>query len=349
MAQFIPRDYMVNRGHYLSESAGPDKTNKVGKRPDELSKRAPEMAEEKMTICNNRYTVYKKRLLGEGSFGRVYLGKANDSRAVVAIKSEEPKYNYLTKEANIYKILTGGSTPPIGFSRFHWFGEDADGNKYLVCEPLGKSIQDLFVKCGNHFSLKTIIMLAYQMINRMEYLHSKGYIHRDIKPANFLIGIGEKQNTVYMVDFGLSKEYTTPEGEHIENPKNRGKSYVGTIRYMSINCHKCAETSRRDDMMSFIYMLYFFYFGNLPWQGITDPDKKKRLRMIQTMKSEFNRDPQRFYKTPVPSCLLNIMDYIRKIRFKQPIDYDRIRSAIYDDMTANGYQNDYQWDWLKAE
>jgi serine/threonine protein kinase len=55
--------------------------------------------------------------------------------------------------------------------------------------------------------MKTVLMLADQLIQRIEYTHSKSYIHRDIKPENFLMGLGKKSNTVFVIDFGLSKKY----------------------------------------------------------------------------------------------------------------------------------------------
>ena len=79
-------------------------------------------------------------------------------------------------------------------------------------------------------------MIADQMITRLEYMHNNNFIHRDMKPDNFLMGVKGKANTVYMIDFGLSKRYRDPKtGQHI--PYRDGKSLTGTARYASVNTH----------------------------------------------------------------------------------------------------------------
>lgn len=75
------------------------------------------------------------------------------------------------------------------------YGQERDWN-VLVMDLLGPSLEDLFTFCSRRFTIKTVLMLADQMIGRIEFVHCKHFIHRDIKPDNFLMGIGRHCNKV---------------------------------------------------------------------------------------------------------------------------------------------------------
>lgn len=153
----------------------------------------------------------------------------------------------------------------------------------MVMDMLGQSLEELFRKCGRRFSLKTVLMLADQMIQRVEYIHSRLYLHRDIKPDNFLMGVGKRQHYVYTVDFGLTKRYRDPKtGQHI--PYKDGKSLTGTARYASLNTHLGIEQSRRDDLECLGFVLIYFLKGGLPWQGVKAKTRFEKYEIIKNMK-----------------------------------------------------------------
>ncbi|OIT18962.1 PREDICTED: casein kinase 1-like protein 1 isoform X1 [Nicotiana attenuata] len=144
------------------------------------------------------------RKIGSGSFGEIYLGTNVQTNEEVGVKLEnvKTKHPQLLYESKLYKILQGGT----GIPNLKWFGVEGDYN-VLVMDLLGPSLEDLFNFCSRKLSLKTVLMLADQMINRVEFVHAKSFLHRDIKPDNFLMGLGRRANQVYVIDFGLAKKY----------------------------------------------------------------------------------------------------------------------------------------------
>lgn len=138
-------------------------------------------------------------------------------------------------EAKVLEKLKGQN----GICNVYWVGQEGEYNA-MVMDILGPTLDQLFNFCDKKFSVPTFSVLAYQMICRIESIHSRGYIHRDIKPENFLIGTGKKQDTIYIIDFGLAKRYICPKSEkHIQEKKKTNAT--GTMRWCSENAQRAYE------------------------------------------------------------------------------------------------------------
>lgn len=190
---------------------------------------------------------------------------------------------------------------------------------------LGKSLEDLLNICGHKFSLKTVLMIADQLIDRICFVHSRSYIHRDIKPDNFLTGDlkGPNSSTIYIIDFGLAKKYMQRNGEHIEY--REGKSLTGTARYASINTQMGIEQGRRDDMESLGYVLIYFLKGVLPWQNLQANDKNEKYEKIQHKKLSTSIQELCF---GLPPEFCEYMTYVRNMTFTQEPDYNHLKNLF---------------------
>ncbi|XXG64033.1 hypothetical protein AAC387_Pa05g2094 [Persea americana] len=287
-------------------------------------------------IVGDKYKLGRK--IGSGSFGEIYLATHIDTFEIVAVKIENTKARHpqLLYEAKLYNILQGGS----GIANIKWCGIDGEDN-VLVMDLLGPSLEDLFVYCGRKFSLKTVLMLADQMITRIEYVHSKGFLNRDIKPDNFLMGLGRKATQVYIIDFGLAKRYRdSATNRHI--PYRENKNLTGTARYASCNTHLGIEQSRRDDLESLGYVLLYFLRGSLPWQGLKAATKKQKYEKICEKKLS---TPIEVLCKSHPVEFASYFHYCHSLTFDQRPDYGFLKRLFRDLFSREGFEFDYIFDW----
>ncbi|KAF4126287.1 hypothetical protein GMORB2_0023 [Geosmithia morbida] len=298
------------------------------------------MASSSSNVVGVHYRVGKK--IGEGSFGVIFEGTNLLNNQQVAIKFEPRKSDapQLRDEYRTYKILVGCP----GIPNVYYFGQEGLHN-ILVIDLLGPSLEDLFDHCGRRFSVKTVVMVAKQMLSRVQTIHEKNLIYRDIKPDNFLIGRpGTKAaNVIHVVDFGMAKQYRDPKSkQHI--PYRERKSLSGTARYMSINTHLGREQSRRDDLEALGHVFMYFLRGGLPWQGLKAATNKQKYEKIGEKKqSTAVKDLCEGFSEEFSKYLT----YVRNLGFEDTPDYDYLRELFTQALKNTGEIEDGEYDWMK--
>jgi len=212
----------------------------------------------------------------------------------------------------------------------------------LVMELLGKSLEDIFQSQQKKFTVKTVCMIGIQMLDRLEFVHSKNIIHRDIKPDNFVLGLGEKSHIIYVLDFGLSKKYRSSRThQHIKF--NVNKKLTGTARYASINALKGCEQSRRDDLEAIGYVLMYFLRGSLPWQGLKVHKGEDRYKKIlMTKRSTTAEDLCKGF----PNEFVEYINYTRNMEFEADPDYKFLRGLLVSVLEKQNMTYDFWYDWV---
>jgi casein kinase 1 len=195
--------------------------------------------------------------------------------------------------------------------------------------------------CRRKFSLKTVLIIADQLLYRVEYLHSKGFVHRDIKPDNLLVGSTRNSSTVYMIDFGLAKQFRDLKTqEHV--PYREGKCLTGTACYASINAQAGLEQSRRDDLEGVGYVLMYFNRGQLPWQGIRTATKEEKYEKVLECKRATSTET---LCKGFPEAFAAYLSHCRALRFEDMPDYAYLRRLFKDPFIREGFVRDGLFDW----
>ncbi len=219
------------------------------------------------------------------------------------------------------------------------FGYSGDYN-VLIMQLLDKSLEDLFHK-RKKFSLKTTMMLGYQMINVLQYIHDRHIIHRDVKPDNFVMGFCELNANLYLVDFGLSKKFRSSKTLN-QYPLTKKKRLTGTARYASIHALEGYEQSRRDDLESVCYTMMYFLRPGLPWMNIKVKNKDEKYRIILERKKSIST--QELCKG-FPKELVEFIDYIKKLGYTDDPNYDLLRNKLTTILYNKKLKMDYIYDW----
>ncbi|CAD8102996.1 unnamed protein product [Paramecium sonneborni] len=259
--------------------------------------------------------IYKvKKLLSQGSFGKVYIGRNIESGMKVAIKVEKQEMSNclsLEREIEILKKLRGIPQVP----QLLWHGRHNE-LQVMITKMLGFDLI-YFLKKHKKFSLECIFNIAQQMIEILENIHKKNIIHRDLKPENIL---GKRHSDqIILIDFGISKD-------SLKSKKStKGKiPFIGTSRYASLTAHRGLDQSRKDDLESLGYVLIYLFKQKLPWSNY-EKFENDRLERIGQLKCESTLQQ---ICDGCPQQLLIYMTQVAELNHQQIPNYQKLKSIF---------------------
>lgn len=276
----------------------------------------------------NEYLIIK--FIGCGSFGNVYEAvnkKGHHYALKVPITSKGgSSQESIIHEYNMYSKLSsiGKGIMPVKITKYNDI-------TILVMDLLGPSI-DKFVSKYKRLDLKTTIIITIQLLESIKYIHSTGYIHRDIKPKNLVIKSSDPSK-ISIIDFGLCTKF--------DKTVSSTKVFCGTERYASISAHKRYTQSRKDDLQSILYTIVYIYKGSLPWQGIKNSNRSKRLKIVLKKKQE---TPVSELCKGMPREFEVLGRYIDSIDFDEKPHYTSMIRMFNNLFSTLGYvDNNVQW------
>ena len=218
--------------------------------------------------------------IGMGSFGKVYKGYWNGPVAVKILKKTDPSQGQISDFKNEIALLKITRHPNVLlFMGCAIFGEQNLGIVTEWCE--GSSLYNHIHVKETNFEMSSIINIAIQTSQGMNYLHDKNIIHRDLKSNNIFL-YDEKSFVVKIGDFGLAT---------IKANINKQRSVYhpeGSILWMApeiIVCKTADSFGFKSDVYAFGIVLYELLSKQLPYSegGYRVDEEKCGPKLLSAM------------------------------------------------------------------
>lgn len=216
------------------------------------------------------------RILGEGSYSTVYLATDRQTLREYAIKVLEKKHIIKEKKikyVNIEKNTLNRLTEHPGIVRLYYTFQDEQSLYYVLDLCSGGELLGVLKKTGT-FDVECTRFYGAQILDAIEYMHSRGVIHRDLKPENVLL---DDQMHVKVTDFGTAKLLPDPRDPRPQQEvlgqngqDDRTASFVGTAEYVSPELLTDKSAGKPSDLWAFGCIIYQLLVGRPPFKGGTE-------------------------------------------------------------------------------
>lgn len=221
------------------------------------------------------------RVLGEGSYSTVYFATDRQTLKEYAIKVLEKKHiikERKIKYVNIEKDTLNRLTEHPGIVRLYYTFQDENSLYYVLDLCNGGELLGVLKKTGT-FDVECTRFFGAQILDAIEYMHSRGVIHRDLKPENVLL---DDQLHVKITDFGTARLLSDPRAPQnaprLEDTgtSSRGKdfdddsraaSFVGTAEYVSPELLTNKNACKASDLWAFGCIIYQLLAGRPPFKA----------------------------------------------------------------------------------
>lgn len=227
----------------------------------------------------------------------------------------------------------------------------------LAMQLLGPNVSELRrTQPGEQLPLLAVLHISERMLFCLEAVHSVGYLHRDVKPSNFAVGLNKDgvpfvgragvgggggarsivpgagtstaqeglAGQLYCFDFGQSRQYIIP-GTHQPRPARESAEFRGTSLYSSLHAHALQDQGRRDDLISWMYVLLDLARGGLPWRVCKDA-----RRRCEVLKRYYDSHPSELVADlPGASILEAMYRHVSTLPFHAKPDYAFLAQALH--------------------